>query len=300
MRLGVVVLPEYPWPVGARIWRRVEDLGADHAWTFDHLSWRSLRGRPWFDAMTTLAAAAADTRRMALGVLVTSPNFRHPLLVARQAMTLDHLSGGRFVLGVGAGALGADATALGGPPLGLGARASRFEEFVGLTDLLLRQPATTFRGRYFDAVDVQMAPGCVQLPRVPFAIAAAGPRGMRLAARYAATWVTVGDPGEPGSQPEAVAFGTLRTQLARLAQSCRDVGRDWNTLRRLVNISRLVADPYTSSERFAELVGRCADLGFTDVVVNFPRPHGVFAGDRAAFEAAVTGLTRAAHAQRSR
>ena len=86
-----------------------------------------------------------------------------------------------------------------------------------------------FRGRHFAATGVRLAPGCVQRPRVPFAVAAAGPRDV-------------------GGQPEAAAFGTLRAQLGQLAEACGD-GRDPADLRKLVQLSRIVTDPYASPER---------------------------------------------------
>ncbi|MBP2326411.1 alkanesulfonate monooxygenase SsuD/methylene tetrahydromethanopterin reductase-like flavin-dependent oxidoreductase (luciferase family) [Kibdelosporangium banguiense] len=285
------MLPEHSGAETRRIWRHVEEIGADHAWTYDHLSWRSLRDEPWFDASTTLAAAAASTDRLRLGTLVATPNFRHPVTTAKQAMTLDHLSGGRFVLGLGAGATGADSTALGGQQLTPAARADRFEEFVALLDVLLRQPETTAHGRFYHAVDVRMVPGCVQRPRIPFAIAAFGKRGMRLAAAYAETWVTIGHPGAPGDQPEATALRVLRDQLSKLEAACHDRGRDFGDLRKLVNVSRVVADPYSSAGRFADVTGQCAELGFTDVVVGYPRRAGVFAGDPDKFERALAQAT---------
>ncbi|MGW5052688.1 LLM class flavin-dependent oxidoreductase [Actinokineospora sp. NPDC004072] len=284
-RVGALVLPEH---AGTDVWRRVEDLGLHHAWTLDHLSWRTTAGRPWFDAMTTLAAAAAVTSRIELGTLVTTPNFRHPVVTARQAMSLDQLSGGRFVLGIGAGAAGQDGTALGGPPLAPGQRAARFEEFAVLLDRLLWARRTTFTGEWFTAREVWMVPGCVRGPRL--AVAAAGPRGMRLATTLAETWVTIGDPAHPGAQDEAAAFATLRRQVDRLADICLRHGRRPETLRKLVNLSRVAPDPYASPDRLAELVGRCADLGFTEVVLAYPRPHGVFAGDPAAFDRALSNL----------
>lgn len=286
-RLGVVILPEYRGAEALRIWRHVEELGVHHGWTFDHLSWRSLRDRPWFDAPTTLAAVAVATDRMVIGTLVTSPNFRHPVTTAKQAMTLDHLSGGRFTLGIGAGATGADTTALGGRELAPDERADRFAEFVTMLDVLLRQPETTFRGRFYQAVDVPVVPGCVQTPRVPFAVAAAGDRGMRLAARHAQTWVTIGRTAVPGEPDETRAFRRLRGQVHRLATACEQVGRNAGDIGRLVNISRITPDPYASPGRLTDLVGRCAELGFTDVVLNFPRKEGVFAGDRDGFDRAV-------------
>jgi len=291
MRVGVVVLPEVAGPAAARIWTRVEQLGVEHAWTFDHLSWRRSDGGPWFDAFTVLAAAAAATGRMTLGTLVCTPNFRHPVTTATQAMSLDHVSGGRFVLGLGAGAAGPDLGALGGPTLSAIERADRFGEFVTVLDTLLRQPKTTLRGRYFTAVDVPMVPGCVQRPRVPFAVAASGRRGLRLAAAHAETWVTIGNPHAPGAESEAAAFGTLRTQLERLAQACAEVGRDPDDLRKLVHLGRIAAEPCASPDRFADLVGACGELGFTDVVVDHPRPAGVRADEFDRFERAVGALS---------
>lgn len=287
-RLGVLVLPEYPGPDGTEVWGRVEQLGARHAWTYDHLCWRSASGGPWFDALTTLAGAACVTRRITLGTLVASPSFRHPLTVASQVMTLDHLSGGRFILGVGSGAPGPDTEALGGPTRSAADRAERFAEFVTLADEALRGRTVDSHGRHFTATGVRLTPGCVQRPRVPFAVAATGPRGMRLAAEYGQYWVTIGRPQDTGGQPEADAFGTLRAQLGQLAAACQDIGRDPADLRKLVQLSRIVADPYASPERLRDLVGRCADLGFTDVVLAYPRRTGVFAGDLGSFEQALT------------
>ncbi|SFP42850.1 Luciferase-like monooxygenase [Amycolatopsis arida] len=288
VRLGALVLPEHSGRTGAQVWRRVEELGFAHVWTLDHLSWRSLRDRPWFDAMITIATAACVTTTPALGVLVTTPNFRHPVLTARQAMSLDQSSEGRFVLGVGAGSGGPDSSALGEAEPSPAVRAARFGEFVTLVDRLLRDPVTTVAGTHFTAQDVRMIPGCLQRPRVPLAIAAAGPQGMRLAAEFGDFWVTIGDARAPGGQGEDSAFRTLRRQVDRLAQACDAVGRPVGSLRKLVNLSRVAPDPYGSPERLADLTGRCAALGFTDIVVAYPRGEGVFAGDLREFEDAVT------------
>ncbi|WP_053703460.1 LLM class flavin-dependent oxidoreductase [Streptomyces sp. WM6368] len=292
VRLGTLILPEHPGTAWATIWARAEEMGFDHAWTLDHLTWRVQRDQPWFDALTTLTAAAAVTSRIELGTLVLSPNFRHPVVTARQAMTLDHVSGGRLILGVGAGTAGPDSTALGTPALSPIERGARFEEFVSLVDTLLREPTTTHTGRYFSAEDVTMVPGCVRKPRVPLGLAATGPRGMLLAAEIADMWITIGDVGAPGTESEADAFNTLRRQLARLRAACEQVGRPPIDLRKMVNLSRIVANPYGSPERLADLVGRCADLGFTDVVVAYPRREGIFAGDLSEFEEAVSRMQR--------
>src|SRR3954451_21361626 len=108
--------------------------------------------------------------------MVTSPNYRHPVTLAKDVMTLDHISEGRLELGVGAGGIGFDATVLGGDVLPPSARASRLEEFVELLDQLLREPLTSYRGDWYTAREARMLPGCVQQPRGPIAVAAAGRR----------------------------------------------------------------------------------------------------------------------------
>ncbi len=202
MRVGVVILPTDPWPDAAAIWRRAEQLGAHTAWTYDHLTWRDLRDGPWFAAVPLLAAASQVTTTMRLGTLVTSPNFRHPVTLAKEAMTLDDLSRGRFTLGIGAGGTGWDASALGQEPWTAAERTARFAEFVDHLDRLLTEPAVErLDGRYYAAVDARAIPGCEQRPRVPFAVAGAGPRAMDVAARHGQLWVTFGDPS--ASDPSA-------------------------------------------------------------------------------------------------
>jgi len=92
MRISTVILPHERWREARGKWLRAQDLGFHAAYTYDHLSWRSFRERPWFEAMATLAAAAVATTTIRLGPLVTSPNFRHPVLLAKELLTLDDLS----------------------------------------------------------------------------------------------------------------------------------------------------------------------------------------------------------------
>src|SRR6202167_3696240 len=141
VRFGVIILPDQRWQQAARRWRLAEDYGFDHAWTYDHLGWRTLVDGPWFDAVPTLTAAATVTSAIPLGTLVASPNFRHPVSFARQLTALDDISGGRLLLGLGAGAGGPsfDAQVLGVPPFSPRQRTDRFAEFAELLDLLLRE-----------------------------------------------------------------------------------------------------------------------------------------------------------------
>ena len=95
MRLGVLILPEFGWQTAQSVWRRAEELGVEHAWTYDHLAWRSFRDSAWFASIPTLTAAAIATERLRVGTLVASPNFRHPVPFAKELVTLDDISGGR-------------------------------------------------------------------------------------------------------------------------------------------------------------------------------------------------------------
>ena len=278
MRIGVCILPELRWSEQRRLWQRAEELGFDHAWTYDHLAWRSLAEGPWFGAIPTLTAAAMVTSTIRLGTLVASPNFRHPVPFAKELITLDDVSMGRLTLGIGAGGEGWDAAVLGQEPWSTEERADRFAEFVELLDVLLREPDTTYDGTWYSAQRARTHPGCVQQPRIPFAIAAAGPRGMSLAATYAHTWVTTGD------------RSTVADGVKRLEDACGAAGRDPSTIDRLGLTGLALPSGLESEAAFADVIGRYADVGLTDIVVHWPRPDEPYAGDVATFERVVAGV----------
>ncbi|GAA1910673.1 LLM class flavin-dependent oxidoreductase [Nocardioides marmoribigeumensis] len=285
--LSTVVLPHRRWADGAREdWRLVEELGFDTAYTYDHLSWRSFRGGPWFGAVTTLAAAAAVTSRIRLGTLVISPNFRHPVPLAKELVGLDDLSGGRITAGVGAGGTGFDATALGQEPWSARERGERFEEFVALLDRLLTEPVVTHEGRFYSAHEAENVPGCVQRPRLPLAVAATGPRGLALAARHGQAWVTYGDPRLGADATPEESTRALAGQLARVRGACEAQGRDPATLHPvlLTGSTPEGAGVLSSYDAFLDFAGRHLALGFREVVVHLPVPESVHAADPAVFE----------------
>jgi len=284
IRLGVVILPEFPWSTAQSVWRRAETLGFDHAWTYDHLAWRSLRDAPWFGAVPTLSAAALATERIRLGTLVASPNFRHPVPFSRELISLDDISGGRFTVGIGAGGEGWDTTMLGQAELSARQRVDRFVEFVALLDRLLREPAISYEGRYYSANEARSYPGCVQQPRIPFAIAATGPRGMRLAANYGQMWVTTGDRTRQGTLLAADGAKVVRDQMAQVDDMCAKVGREPSSLRRLVLSGPLLDGGLASPEAFRDTTGRYAEVGVTDFVVHWPRLNEPYAADLKTFE----------------
>ncbi|MFI9050608.1 LLM class flavin-dependent oxidoreductase [Streptomyces sp. NPDC053427] len=291
LHLSTVILPVRRWHDGGREqWQRAEDLGFHTAYTYDHLSWRSFRDQTWFGAVPTLTAAAAVTSRMRLGTLVTSPNFRHPVTLAKELITVDDVSGGRITLGIGAGGNGFDATALGQDSWSPRERADRFGEFVPLLDRLLTEDVVSHQGTHYSADEVRNIPGCVQRPRIPFAVAATGPRGLRLAARHGQAWVTTGDPkiAATGTPEDSVA--AIKDQLEKLEKACSDVGRDIAQLDK-VFLTGFTPDggrPLESLDAFVDFAGRHRALGFTEIVVHAPIPDSVFAADQKVFEQIAT------------
>jgi alkanesulfonate monooxygenase SsuD/methylene tetrahydromethanopterin reductase-like flavin-dependent oxidoreductase (luciferase family) len=265
----VLLLPTDPWPVALEQARRIEALGYDHLWTYDHLSWRRYRDRPWFNAIPWLTGIASATTRVRLGTMVAAPSLRHPLPFAQEVTTLDHVSGGRFVLGLGAGGSGFDATVLGKELPSPGARAARFVEFVDVVDRLLRDHEVTHHGAHYTVEDAHVYPACVQHPRVPFAIAATGPKSLALAARCGDAWVTW---GAPSDRSPAGTERAVRHQAAQLDAACGAVGRDPASIDRIYLIGNTEERPLASLETFRDFVGRYDALGFTDVVFHHPRP----------------------------
>jgi alkanesulfonate monooxygenase SsuD/methylene tetrahydromethanopterin reductase-like flavin-dependent oxidoreductase (luciferase family) len=265
------MLPADPWPQTVERARHLEALGYAHLWTYDHLSWRWYRDRPWHAAIPWLTGVAAATTRIRLGTMVTSPNFRHPVPLAKDAMTLDHVCAGRLTLGVGAGGTGFDATVLGGQPLPPRERSARFAEFVEVLDGVLRAPAYNHQGSFYSAVEARMVPGCVQRPRLPLAIAAAGPRALALTARFGDAWITFGEPGAADTSAAAIE-AAVRAQAAILDERCAAAGRDPASIQRVLLTGDTAERPLASVGAFEDFVGRYERLGFTDIVFHDPRP----------------------------
>jgi alkanesulfonate monooxygenase SsuD/methylene tetrahydromethanopterin reductase-like flavin-dependent oxidoreductase (luciferase family) len=215
--------------------------------------------------------------------LVASPNFRHPVSFARQLTALDDISGGRFLLGLGAGAGGTsfDTRVLGQPDLTPRKRADRFAEFTELLDRLLTTDHVTWSGDYYSAVDARNLPGCVQRPRMPFVIAANGKRSIAMAARLGEGWVTTGAPADGLT----AWWQSVAEAAARLDEALADSGRPPEQMRRYLSLDASGTFALTSQDYFDDAVGRAAQLGFTDVITHWPRPDGPYAGDESVLEA---------------
>ena len=291
MRVGITLLPELEWADDRERWRAVESYGYDHAWTFDHLAWRSLADSPWFATVPTLTAAALSTTTLRLGTWVATPNFRHPVPFAKELMTLDHLSGGRLNVGLGAGTDRYDATMLGQPELSPGRRHARFVEFVEVLDRVLSHAETTWSGDWYTVDGARTIPGCVQRPHPPLVVAANGPRGMRLAQERGAAWVTT--TGAPVDADPEDWWAAAADRARRFAEIAEQRAADGYALpdgfARYLNLEARTSG-FGSAEQVVDALGRAAALGFTDAVLAWPRPDGAMAGDPALLEALATRL----------
>jgi len=305
MRFGIVILPQHDWPDAARFWRGAEELGFDHAWTYDHLAWRGLAGERWHATVPTLTAAAMVTRRLGLGTFVASPNYRHPVPFAKDIATVDQIAGGRVILGVGSGGTGFDASVLGQAPLTPRQRHERFAEFVQSLDTLLRfepasgrgagqgadaggadasRPGISFDGEWYTADGARMVGEPARHPRMPLHLAANGPRSIALTVRLADGWITTGR-----DHDDAAAWWRHIGDLARrVDDACAAAGRAPGTLARTLSLDTDGRYSLASVGAFEDAVGRAAELGFTDVVSHWPRRAGVYAGDEGVLEEAAT------------
>lgn len=281
MQLSVVILPCARWEEARTQWARADEWGLHAGYTYDHLSWRSFRDAAWFSMIPTLVAAATVTSTLRLGPLVTSANFRHPLVLAKDLLALDDISQGRLSVGVGAGGTGYDATTLGHAPWSRGERHERFVEFVVALDRLLRESSSTLAGRYYPVVDSRQLPGPRQLPRPPLYLSALGPRSLALAARIADGWVSFGDP--TGSN-DVTTFAAIAAQVRRLDDELARRGRDPSSVHRVLLDFAGDESPMASYEAFLEWAGRYRDLGFDEVVVHWPVANSPFDYDVATFE----------------
>ena len=276
MRHGIVILPQQAWADARRTWQRAEELGFDHAWTYDHLSWRSLADEPWNATIPTLTAAASVTSTIKLGTFVASPNFRHPVTFAKDLATVDDISGGRMLLGVGSGGTGFDAYVLGQAELTARERHERFVEFVTGLDELLRFEAPgsggiSFRGEWFTAVNARMVGRPAQAPRMPLIVAANGPKGLAMVAERADGWVTTGRDGVVGDE----WWSGIAELGSRLDEALATQGRD--RIDRYLSLDSGGILALESVGAWEDAVGRASELGFTDVIYHWPRAEGIYA-----------------------
>lgn len=235
------------------VWRIADEAGFDHCWCMDHFATLGARDDgPIFEAWTLLAAMAAATSRTRIGCAVTGNTYRHPAVLAKAAVTIDHLSGGRLEFGIGAGWAENEHTMLGLPFGTAGDRADRLEEACQVIRSLWTQARASFAGQHYQLTDAVAEPKPVQQPHPPIWIGGAGRRRtLRIAAQHASVW------NAPGGSPEEV------TELSGvLDRHCAEVGRDPSEIRRSVQV-RMPAAP----DELLALAAAYAAVGVNDLLL---------------------------------
>lgn len=248
-------------------WQLTEDAGFDHAWVMDHFATidHDVEG-DIFEAWTMQAAMAVATSRVRIGCMVTGNTYRHPAELAKMAVTVDHLSGGRLELGIGAGWNVYEHEAMGielGDPR---PRLDRFEEACQIIRSLLTEPRTTFAGEHYTVTDLVAEPKPVQQP-LPIWIGGSGRRRtLRIVARYADVWNWTGADLDDFSDASAT-----------LDEHCAAIGRDPRQIRRSVQL-RLPDGEDACVAQVADAVGR----GASEIIFIARVPNPVADGERLA------------------
>jgi F420-dependent oxidoreductase-like protein len=260
MRFGLDVAQQrMSWDELVRRVQLAEELGFTGAWGFDHFQPMFGEGAgETFEGMTTLAALAGATTRIRLGLLVTGVTYRHPSVLAAQALTVDHASHGRLDLSLGAAWFQKEHHELGIPFPPTGERFDLLEDALEIITRLFTGDVVSYDGRVVSLHEAQMRPTPAQQPRPPIWIGGTGPRRtLPLAARYADVWHAFGTPN------------SLREAYERLDQLAVEAGREPSDIRRAASLS---LDELDTARKHA---AKWRDAGYHYLVCGWPG-----AGDR--------------------
>lgn len=232
-----------------------EDLGFDGAWGFDHFQPMYGDGAGnCFEGMTTLAALAGQTSKIRLGLLVTGVTYRHPSVLAAEAVTVDHASHGRLELALGAAWFEAEHRALGVEFPPTGQRFDRLEDALEVLSRLMTGDRVSYEGHHLRLQDAQLRPTPVQQPHPPIWIGGSGPRRtLPLVARWADAWHAFGSPE------------SLRETSGRLDRLAEEAGRDPAAILRAASLS--LSDPLDEIRR---AVQGWHDAGYGYLVCGWP------------------------------
>lgn len=258
---GICTDQNMDWPTTVERWQYFEALGFDSIWDCDHYEQPSRPGGHYYEGWTLLAGLAARTERIRIGVLVSCNTFRHPALLAKEAVTVDHISNGRLEFGIGAGWYVPEHEAFGIPFGTPGELVVQFREAVEVIESLFRNEETTYHGTYYQLANAPSRPRPVQQPRPPLTIGAKKPRMLRIAAEFADRWNASGTADE------------LRERNDILNQQCAEIGRDPAEIIRSVYgwAALMPHDPWESVGAFEQVIGEYREAGINEFIIDQPR-----------------------------
>jgi len=285
-KFGICTDQNMTWTKTVERWQLFEQLGYESAWLCDHLIQPSRPEGPYFEAWSLLAGLAARTNKIRIGILVTCNTFRYPQVVAKMAVTVDHISGGRLEVGLGAGWYEPEHTMFGIPLPESKELVTRFEEAVQVVDLMTREDTSSFNGSHYQLRGARSRPASVQRPRPPLVLGAFGPRMLKIVATFADTWNAFGTPTE------------MRQRNQMLDDYCREIGRDPDTLDRSLYywVPKADADPWASKDAFYGVLEPYIDAGVNQFILDQPRDDQLDMLEWAAREALPKYASQVPHA----
>jgi F420-dependent oxidoreductase-like protein len=255
MRFGVFTSTlGQTWPGVLELWQHLERTGWDIACVSDHFmpNTRDREGAV-IESWSTLSALAALVQRMRVGTIVLGNTYRHPAVVAKMAAQVDIISGGRLLLGLGAGWQKNEHEAYGIPFYTMRERLERLDEACEVIRSLWTERRSNFKGRYYQLSDAPLDPKPVQKPHPELMIGGGGERvTLRIVAKHADHWNVWGGPK------------VLARKSAILEEHCAKVGRDSKTITRSVNMVLLITDKKDEIDRLAESISRRLGQHATD------------------------------------
>lgn len=260
LRFGIKTAPLHATHEGlVDVWRAADALPIfEHAWVNDHfMSLGDHPAEPCLESWTLLAALAAQTQRLRVGVMVTGNTYRHPAVLAKMATTVDIIAHGRLNFGMGTGWSEREHRAYGIPLPSPGERIRRLGEACELIRRLWTDPIASFEGRYYQLSEAPCEPKPIQKPHPPFVIGADGEQTLRVVAQYANIWDCSVDTPEQ-----------YRHKSASLDSYCAAIGRDSTTIERSRHIA---VDTANLNAAFLET---CAfiEVGVTHIIYHVPVP----------------------------
>ncbi|MFW9879710.1 MAG: LLM class flavin-dependent oxidoreductase [Candidatus Thorarchaeota archaeon] len=270
IRFGVMTVQNLPWENEVERWKLIESLEFDSVWLADHFTDPVFHTGHWFESWTLLASLAVVTDKIRIGTLVSSMPLRRPAVLARQALTVDHISNGRLELGLGTGASRDPVHNMLGIEDWVGKeRVERFKDQIEVIDRLLRNDISSYEGKYYKLNEATMNPQTIQKPRPPLVIAAMQKSMLKLAAKYADTWNTFGTV-DWRAPPENILEET-KNRLELINKYCDEIGRNPESLRRsLLFYSRHGRTILDSEEKFRNVINQYKDIGINEFIIYYP------------------------------
>ncbi|WP_101949520.1 TIGR03560 family F420-dependent LLM class oxidoreductase [Mycobacterium sp. 3519A] len=261
MLLSAKLAPTFDYPVLQEFWTRADELGFHSVANYDHFYGLTDHTDPTFEAWTSLAAMAAVVRRARVSCLVSGVLYRNPAVLAKMAVTVDHISGGRLDFGLGAGWHEEEHRGYGLDFPGPGVRVGMLDEALTIIRRLWTEDRVTFDGRYYRVHDALCNPKPLQRPHPPIVVGGEKPKMLRVIARHADEW----------NVPSHGDVALWAETSARLDDACAEVGRDPAEIRRSIQLFVRPAEPGHLEEQLAHLP-ELVDRGCEHVVLSFYQP----------------------------